>query len=116
MNRVRLLQIALISMAITGVVITITTLVHAVAPTVAQAPASEGAIIPRDVGIAMAAGLAMGIVGFGAAIGMGMASASAAAAIAERPEVFVQTMLYVVFIEAIAIYALVVAIMLIGLI
>ena len=59
------------------------------------------------------AGLAIGLAGLGAGLGMGTASAAAIGAIAEKPEVFSKTLIFIVFIEAIAIYGLVVAFMLI---
>ncbi|MFQ5819414.1 MAG: ATP synthase subunit C [Candidatus Heimdallarchaeota archaeon] len=58
-------------------------------------------------------GLTMGLVGLGCGYGMGIASSAAIAAITEKPEIFGKTILYVVFIEALAIYALIVSIMLI---
>ena len=60
--------------------------------------------------LAMGAGLAIGIAGFGAGIGLGMGVSSIAAAGAERPEIIGRLFIYVVFIEAIAIYALIVSI------
>jgi V/A-type H+-transporting ATPase subunit K len=57
------------------------------------------------------AGLAIGLAGLGAGLGMGTASAAAIGAVAEKPEVFARTLIYIVFIEAIAIYGLVVAFM-----
>ncbi len=57
------------------------------------------------------AGLAIGLAGLGAGIGMGTASAAAIGAIAEKPEVFTKTLIFIVFIEAIAIYGLVIAFM-----
>lgn len=66
----------------------------------------------QDFGLSMlAAGLAIGLTGLGAAWGMGTAGTAAVGAIAERPEVFSKTLIYIVFIEAIAIYGLVVAFM-----
>jgi V/A-type H+-transporting ATPase subunit K len=66
----------------------------------------------QDFGLSMlAAGLAIGLTGLGAALGMGTAGTAAVGAIAERPEVFSKTLIYIVFIEAIAIYGLVVAFM-----
>ena len=64
--------------------------------------------------IGLGVGLAMGLVGLGCGYGMGIASSAAIAAITEKPEVSGKTVLYVVFIEAIAIYALIVSIMLTG--
>ena len=65
-------------------------------------------------GLALGAGLALGIAGAGAGIGMGTASAAALGAITEKPETFGKSILYVVFIEAIAIYGFVIAFLLIG--
>lgn len=64
--------------------------------------------------IGLGVGLTMGLVGLGCGYGMSIASSAAIAAITEKPEVFGKTVLYVVFIEAIAIYALIVSIMMIG--
>ena len=58
------------------------------------------------------AGIAIGLAAFGAGIGLGTASAAAIGAIAEKPELFGRTMIYVVFVEAVAIYGLVIALLL----
>ncbi len=76
-----------------------------------QADASAGWAI---LGIAIGAGLAVGLAGVGAGIGMGTASAAALGAITEKPETFGKSILYVVFIEVIAIYGFVIAYMLMG--
>lgn len=65
-------------------------------------------------GIALGAGLAIGLTGVGAGLGMGTASAAALGAITEKPETFGKSILYVVFIEAIAIYGFVIAFLLMG--
>lgn len=65
-------------------------------------------------GIAIGAGLAVGLAGFGAALGMGTASAAALGAITEKPETFGKSILYVVFIEAIGIYGFVIAFLLLN--
>lgn len=116
MNRVRLLQVAVVSAIFTAVIVTLAAVTQATGPTVAQAPTTTGVGLSQGAALAIGAAIAMGITGFGVGLGMGQASASAMAAIAERPEVFGKTMVYVVFIEAVAIYALVIAIMMIGLI
>ena len=59
------------------------------------------------------AGLAVGIAGVGSSIGMGMAGSSAIGAITEKPEVFGKAFLFIVLIEAVAIYGLLVAILLV---
>ena len=65
----------------------------------------------------LVAGLAIGIAACGAGIGMGIAAGKALEAGARQPEVFgrIQTLLLtaIVFIESVAIYALVVALLLI---
>lgn len=63
--------------------------------------------------IGLSAGIAISIPGLGAAIGLGMATSAIAAAGAERPEVIGRFFIFIVFIEAIAIYALIVAIFII---
>ncbi|MHA1594018.1 MAG: V-type ATP synthase subunit K [Candidatus Baldrarchaeia archaeon] len=66
-----------------------------------------------DVGLlALGAGIAVGLAGLGAGLGMGAAGSAAMGAIAERPEIFGRTMIYIVFIEAIAIYGLVIGFLL----
>ncbi|MEM2905909.1 MAG: ATP synthase subunit C [Candidatus Bathyarchaeia archaeon] len=59
----------------------------------------------------LAAALAIGAPGFAAAMAMGTASSAAIGALAERPEVFGRTLIYIVFIEAIAIYGMVVSLL-----
>lgn len=75
--------------------------------------ATEGAGI-GILGLAIGAGLALGATGVGAALGMGTASAAALGAITEKPETFGKSILYVVFIEAVAIYGFVIAFLLVG--
>lgn len=65
-------------------------------------------------GLAIGAGLVLGLAGIGASLGMGTASAAALGAITEKPEVFGKSILYVVFIEAVAIYGFVIAFLLVG--
>jgi len=52
------------------------------------------------------AGIAAGLAALGAGLGLGTASAAGIAAIAEKPELFGRTLVYIVLIEAIAIYGL----------
>jgi V/A-type H+-transporting ATPase subunit K len=59
------------------------------------------------------AALAIGIAGSAAAIGMGMAGSAAVGAITEKPEIFGKAFLFIVLIEAVAIYGLLVAILLV---
>ena len=59
------------------------------------------------------AGLAMGFAGLGAGLGMGIATSGALAAMVDKPEIFSNAILLIVLIEAVAIYGLVVAFMII---
>ena len=59
------------------------------------------------------AALAVGIAGAAAAIGMGMAGSAAVGAIVENPDLFGKAFLFIVLIEAVAIYGLLVAILLV---
>jgi len=68
-----------------------------------------------DVGLMIiGASLAAGLACFGAGIGLGMAGSAAIGAISEKPEIFSMTFIYIVFVEAIAIYGLVIAFMILG--
>ena len=60
----------------------------------------------------LAAGLCLGLAGLGVGIGMGTLGAAGIASVAEKPEVFSKVILFIVFIEAIAIYALTLSFML----
>ena len=85
-----------------------------IAPTPVLAPLQTEAGGLAILGIAIGAGLAVGLAGVGAALGMGTAAAASLGAITEKPETFGKSILYVVFIEAIAIYGLVIAFLLLG--
>ena len=58
------------------------------------------------------AGLAVGLAGIGAGIGLGTAGAAAIGAISEKPEVFGKSLIFVVLVEAIAIYGLLISLLL----
>lgn len=62
------------------------------------------------IGAGLGAGVAMGLCGVGAAWGLGTATSAIAAAGAEKPELIMRFFIYIVFIEAIAIYGLIVSI------
>ena len=68
-------------------------------PTQTQAVSEKGLFL-------VGAGIAAGLASCGAGIGLGTASAAAIGAIAEKPEMLGRTLLFVVLIEAIAIYGL----------
>jgi V/A-type H+-transporting ATPase subunit K len=72
-------------------------------------------VAPEQAGlVGLGVGLAIGLAGLGAGIGMGTAGAAAVGAISERPEVFGKAMIFIVFIEAIGIYGLLIAFLLLG--
>jgi V/A-type H+-transporting ATPase subunit K len=70
------------------------------------------AFTPGDLG-PVGAGLGVGLAGIGAGIGMGIAGSAAIGAITEKPEVFGKAFLFIVLIEAVAIYGLLISILLI---
>jgi len=72
-----------------------------------QAPtqATTGGVSEKGLFL-VGAGIAAGLASCGAGIGLGTASAAAIGAIAEKPEMLGRTLLFVVLIEAIAIYGL----------
>ncbi|RLF47831.1 MAG: hypothetical protein DRN20_05425 [Thermoplasmata archaeon] len=77
-------------------------------PVIAQATEVDVTALSIGYGYAVlgiSIGVGMGLLGAG--IGLGIAGAAAAAAVAEKPEIFGPTLIYIVFCEAIAIYALV---------
>lgn len=77
--------------------------------------AQEGGVTKTlDLGMAgIGAGIAIGGAGLGAGIGLGIAVSSIVAAGAERPEIIGRFFIFIVFIEAIAIYGLIISIFLI---
>jgi V/A-type H+-transporting ATPase subunit K len=78
-----------------------------VAVAYSKSPAQTSDQLASEKGLFLiGAGIAAGLASFGAAIGLGTASAAAIGAVAEKPEVFGRTLVFVVLIEAIAIYGL----------
>lgn len=69
--------------------------------------------MPPEVGAYIGAGLAVGLAGLGSSIGMGTASSAAIGAISENEDLFGTALIFVVLIEAVAIYGLLIAILLI---
>ncbi|HIE34433.1 MAG TPA: hypothetical protein EYP86_04780 [Candidatus Altiarchaeales archaeon] len=61
----------------------------------------------------LGASIAIGLAALGGGIGVGLAGAASAGAIAERPEAFGRTVVYVAFAEACAIYGLLIAILIV---
>ena len=116
-NRITSLVMLLIGVVLLTLALTMTNALIAVKATTSPgfiiAQTTEGAGM-AILGLAVGAGLALGLAGVGAAIGMGTASAAALGAITEKPETFGKSILYVVFIEAVAIYGFVIAFLLVG--
>lgn len=72
-----------------------------------QAPTQADQAVASEKGLFLVgAGIAAGLASCGAGIGLGTASAAAIGAISEKPEMLGRTLLFVVLIEAIAIYGL----------
>jgi V/A-type H+/Na+-transporting ATPase subunit K len=70
--------------------------------------------IPGSFGKLLGAGIAFGLAAFGAGIGLGQAGAAAIAAVTEKPEVRTSALIFVVLVEAIAIYGFVMAFIFFG--
>ena len=62
----------------------------------------------------LAAGIAFGLAAFGAGLGVGQSGAAAIAAVTEKAEVRTTALIFVVLAEAIAIYGIVIAILILG--
>lgn len=75
--------------------------------------ANSSTAFPTLAGAYIGAGLAVGLAGLGSAIGMGTASSAAIGAISENREMFGTSLIFVVLIEAVAIYGLLISILLI---
>jgi V/A-type H+-transporting ATPase subunit K len=93
--------------AILGMVVGVVTisLMVAVSYSLYTSP-QQAAAVPEKGLYLLGAGIAAGLAALGAGVGLGTASAAAIGAIAEKPELLGRTLLYIVLIEAIAIYGL----------
>ncbi len=81
----------------------------------AQEVAATGGGISMAVGLALIGiGLPTGLAAIGAGIALGPVGAAALAVIAEKPEMFGRTLIYMGLAEGIAIYGLVMSILLLG--
>lgn len=69
--------------------------------------------IHPEAGKFIGAGLAVGLAGLGSSIGMGTASSAAIGAISENEDLFGSALIFVVLIEAVAIYGLLISLLLI---
>ncbi len=81
----------------------------------AQQPSAPGGEISIGLGLALlGAGLPTALAAFGAGLAVGPVGAASLAVIAEKPEMFGRTLIYLGLAEGIAIYGLVVTILLLG--
>ena len=94
-------KLAIVILSIAGALMLMSTGV------LAQDPPSDNYLKP------IGAALAVGIAGAAASIGMGMAGSAAIGAIVEKPDLFGKAFLFIVLIEAVAIYGLLVAILIV---
>ncbi|MFX1286419.1 MAG: ATP synthase subunit C [Promethearchaeota archaeon] len=108
------LVIGLIALALLCLAVITTTVVAS--PVATQEPTQdttqENNLGQGIFGIAIGAGIAIGLAGLGAALALGTASSAAIGAIAERPEVFGRTIIFIAFIEGIGVFGFVIAFML----
>ena len=94
-----------IRLAIPGILV-ILSVASGISPVWAQTTQGDFAILAA----AIVAGLAFA----GAGIGLGIAGSAAIGAVSEKPEMFSLTFVYIVFVEAIAVYGLVLAFLMLG--
>ncbi len=85
--------------------------VAAAAVTTVQATTSSTGVYDR-LGIAIGAGLAIGLASLGAGLAISSAGSAAISALAEKPETFFRSFLIVALAEALAIYGLIMGILL----
>lgn len=85
--------------------------VFTLSPVLAQPQAQSTGTFDR-VGIAIAAGLAVGLASLGAGLAISAAGTAAISALAEKPETFFRSFLVVALAEALAIYGLIIGILL----
>ncbi len=101
--------IGLVTIVLLSLTMMVTSVVASPATTQEVAQEDPGQAI---FGLAIGAGLAIGLAGLGAALALGTASSAAIGAIAERPEVFGRTIIFIAFIEGIGVFGFVIAFML----
>ncbi|PWI48195.1 V-type ATP synthase subunit K [Candidatus Heimdallarchaeota archaeon B3_Heim] len=113
MNTTQLKQIFKVKIVVGTLVLVFLSLTIAVSSVVAS-PESTQSVTQEDSnwGIGLGAGIAIGLAGLGAGLGLGSASSAAIGAIAERPEVFGRTIIFIAFIEGIGVFGFVIAFLL----
>ncbi len=104
------LGIGLIALTLISLAMMVTSV--AASPEATQEPAQETDNGQAIFGLAIGAGIAIGVAGAASALALGTASSAAIGAIAERPEVFGRTIIFIAFIEGIGVFGFVIAFML----
>jgi V/A-type H+/Na+-transporting ATPase subunit K len=95
-----------VRLAIPGILVFLS-IVFGVSPVWAQTTSQSDFAI-------LAAAIVAGLAFAGAGIGLGIAGSAAIGAVSEKPEMFSLTFVYIVFVEAIAVYGLVLAFLMLG--
>jgi len=88
--------------------------IPALASLVLAIPSVYGQTTGAERDPSLAAAIVAGLAFLGAGIGLGIAGSAAIGAVSEKPEMFSLTFVYIVFVEAIAVYGLVLAFLLLG--
>ena len=88
------------------------TAVFSLSPLLVQAQTTQSAGSYDRVGIAIGAGLAVGLAALGAGLAISAAGTAAISALAEKPDTFFRSFLIVALAEALAIYGLIIGILL----
>jgi len=86
---------------------------HAFAASAAAAPATQQVAAGTEL-VFMSAAISTGLATIGAGIAVGATGSAAIGAIAERPELFGRSLVYVGLAEGIAIYGLIISILILG--
>jgi V/A-type H+-transporting ATPase subunit K len=81
---------------------------------IASPVAAQTSVNPNNGEKFLAAGIAFGLAAFGAGLGVGTSGSAAIAAVTEKAEVRTTALIFVVLAEAIAIYGIVVAFLILG--
>ena len=102
-----------LTVALLGIA-SLTLLSHAFAGTASAAPAWQQATTSRSELLFMAAAISTGLATIGAGIAVGATGAAALGSVAERPELFGRSLVYVGLAEGIAIYGVIISILILG--
>ena len=107
----KLLVLILLPLALIVPIVSATT-AFALSPILAQAQTTTTTGAYDRVGIAIGAGLAVGLASLGAGLAISAAGTAAISALVEKPDTFFRSFLVVALAEALAIYGLIIGILL----